>query len=83
MFSHCCNQIWSKIQNNATRHTEAKITLFSRSNIFEPCAVAPFDPMNKLPIEQIERSRSELWLLGLKVGAWRIGNIGLNFVKNS
>jgi hypothetical protein len=72
-----------EFKKRATGNTEAKITLFNRSNIFDPCAVAPFDPMNKLPIEQIERSRSELWLLGLKVGAWRIGNIGLNFVKNS
>lgn len=37
--------------------------------------------MNKLPTEQIERSKSELLVDGRKVGAWTIGNTGLNFVK--
>ena len=39
--------------------------------------------MNRHPIEHIDNSSRELCLLGLKVGAWIIGNIGLNLVKNS
>ena len=38
-------------------------------------------PRNRLPIEQIERSKPPFSVVGRKVGAWRMGKIGLARVK--
>ena len=56
--------------------TEAKMALLSLSNMLMPWAVARGEPRNRLPTEQIERSKTELRVQGRKDGAWITGNTG-------
>jgi hypothetical protein len=64
IFSHCNRSFQQYFFSHIStlphvKLTDANMTLLSLSNIFDPCAVAPVEPINKLPIEQIERSRRE------------------------
>jgi hypothetical protein len=61
--------------------TEANIALFKRSKILVPWAIASADPMNKLPTEQMDSSKSEFFADGRNVGPCSRGNIGLKRVK--
>lgn len=44
--------------------------------MIDPCVTAYFEPTKRLPIEHIDRSKSELLVEGRNVGACTIGKTG-------